>query len=162
MEILPDYSGFSQVAIHVRDRVDAELAEPSTPVTSAPLWSSCILFLSAFGSVDWWWWGTVGSLSRIDVQVLVYETEALLLCRPGWLRTHRNPLASASKVLGLKVCNTKPGPIISFHYYYIFRSLELIISNLKNVVWLPPLSNLRLRMEPSLLTKHIFGTGCKL
>ena len=27
-------------------------------------------------------------------------------CRPGWPRTHRDPLASASRVLGLKSCTT--------------------------------------------------------
>lgn len=51
----------------------------------------------------------------------------------------RGPLASAPRVLGLKVCATKSSPILSFYYCLLFRFLELtIISNLKNVVWLPP------------------------
>jgi hypothetical protein len=32
-----------------------------------------------------------------------------LLCRPGWLRTSRDPPASASQVQGLKACATTLG-----------------------------------------------------
>jgi hypothetical protein len=35
------------------------------------------------------------------------------LCSPGWSETHRDPPASASQVLGLKVCATTPGPFKS-------------------------------------------------
>ncbi|CAO2636982.1 hypothetical protein LEMLEM_LOCUS23756 [Lemmus lemmus] len=31
-------------------------------------------------------------------------------CRPGWPRTHRDPPAYASRVLGLKVCTTTTWP----------------------------------------------------
>ncbi|EDL88419.1 rCG61286, isoform CRA_a [Rattus norvegicus] len=32
------------------------------------------------------------------------------LCRPGWLLTHRDTPASASRVLGLKACTTTTMP----------------------------------------------------
>lgn len=42
---------------------------------------------------------------------LSFVTEAILdlLYVPGWLQTHRDPLDSASQVLGLKMCATRPG-----------------------------------------------------
>jgi hypothetical protein len=34
------------------------------------------------------------------------------ICRPDWPRIHRDPSASASLVLGLKVCTTMPGLLL--------------------------------------------------
>ena len=34
-----------------------------------------------------------------------------LICRPGWPQTHRDPSASVSQVLELKLCSTMPSPI---------------------------------------------------
>jgi hypothetical protein len=36
------------------------------------------------------------------------------LCRPGWHQTNRALPASASQVLGLKVCTTRPSPVVYF------------------------------------------------
>lgn len=35
----------------------------------------------------------------------------LELCRPGWLRIHRDPSVSATRFLGLMVCVTEPGHV---------------------------------------------------
>ena len=40
----------------------------------------------------------------------------ILLRSSDWLQTHRAPPSFASRVLGLKVCTTTPGPIPDFIY----------------------------------------------
>ena len=48
----------------------------------------------------------------LEEQTMLLTTEPSLQlprtssCRPGWPRTHRDPTASASRVLGLKACAT--------------------------------------------------------
>ncbi len=41
-------------------------------------------------------------------------------CRPGWSRTHRDPLASAPRVPGLKVCAT------ATQFVFVFQDLEFL------------------------------------
>ena len=50
----------------------------------------------------------------VVVVVVVFETRSpgVALCRPGCPQTHRDPLASASRMLGLKACITTIQPQI--------------------------------------------------
>jgi hypothetical protein len=72
-----------------------------------------------------------------------------VLCSPGCPGTYfvdqaglklRNPLASASQVLGLKVCATTPGPIYQFFLFiivvfYVLLENHLCLSkNSKNIL----------------------------
>ena len=45
-------------------------------------------------------------------------------CRPRWLRTHRDPHASASQVLGLKACATTAWLLYSFHSISLMNNVE--------------------------------------
>jgi hypothetical protein len=65
------------------------------------------------------------------------------LYSPGCPGTHfidqaglelRNPPASASPVLGLKVCTTTPG---LFHYFYLFILLVILFIYISNVIPFP-------------------------
>ena len=56
-------------------------------------------------------------------------------CRPGWPRTHRDPHASASRVLGLKVCATIARrylvfykPLLSPSFLHDFSRISRILS----------------------------------
>lgn len=55
----------------------------------------------------------------------------ILLCKPGWSRTHYDTPASDSKVLRLKTCATKPG------YMDIFENNKTknYLSNQKPLLW---------------------------
>lgn len=49
---------------------------------------------------------------------LVCLVDKLSLGGPGWPGIHRGSLATASRVLGLKVCNTKPSPRAAFNILF--------------------------------------------
>ena len=57
----------------------------------------------ASGEVDW---GKM-TLTKFNARQCVGSDS---LCRPNWPGTHRDPTASTSQVLGLKVCTTTAQP----------------------------------------------------
>ena len=52
----------------------------------------------------------VGMINPQEAGTLYIALAVLELCRPGSLRTHREPLASAAQMLSLKVHATTPSP----------------------------------------------------
>ena len=63
---------------------------------------SCLLTPCPLGNGDC----TTGSSNKPTKARSSYGTSPVTLCRPGWPQTHRDPPASTSRVLGLKVCAT--------------------------------------------------------
>ena len=72
--------------------------------------------------------------------VAALDVLELFLCRPDWPQTHRDPPASASRVLRLKACTTTAQPASSFYPLPQFPACVLI-PRLLLISWTPSFSS---------------------